>query len=147
MAQGLGRECRGRRGAHVAAGGGQQAVGTALPAAAARCSRLVLTLAQLTIDPVLARSANAGTRPPPAPCHTTPALHNPPALQVGSRYFGFHRESNETLASHLVPLIDLLNHSEDPNAERSGGCPWVAACLRIAARCSTGDAGTRGQLH
>lgn len=39
---------------------------------------------------------------------------------------GFYRDGNtEVLASHLVPLIDLINHSEEPNAERSGALTWM----------------------
>ena len=44
-----------------------------------------------------------------------------PPLQLGSRYFGFYRDGRSDLASsHLVPLADLVNHDDDPNAARSG---------------------------
>lgn len=42
------------------------------------------------------------------------------ASLIGSRYFGFFRDGEaQTSASHLVPLVDLINHANDPNAERS----------------------------
>ncbi|KAL4421330.1 hypothetical protein ABPG75_010621 [Micractinium tetrahymenae] len=42
------------------------------------------------------------------------------ASLLGSRYFGFYRDGNtERPSSHLVPLVDLINHADDPNAERS----------------------------
>ena len=42
--------------------------------------------------------------------------------QLGSRYFGFYRDGQaEHMSSHLVPLLDLINHADDPNAERGGG--------------------------
>ena len=42
-------------------------------------------------------------------------------LQLGSRYFGFYRDGRtDLLTSHLVPLADLINHDDDPNAMRTG---------------------------
>ncbi|EFN50775.1 hypothetical protein CHLNCDRAFT_142491 [Chlorella variabilis] len=39
---------------------------------------------------------------------------------VGSRYFGFYRDADsEKVASHLLPLLDAINHDDDPNAWRS----------------------------
>ena len=50
-------------------------------------------------------------------CFPPPSLY----LQLGSRYFGFYRDGqSEALSSHLVPLMDLINHADDPNAERGG---------------------------
>lgn len=42
------------------------------------------------------------------------------ASLLGSRYFGFFRDGKtDHPSSHLVPMVDLINHSDDPNAERS----------------------------
>lgn len=45
---------------------------------------------------------------------------------LGSRYFGFYRDGNtETAASHLVPMVDLINHADKPNADRSDDGDFV----------------------
>lgn len=61
-------------------------------------------------------------RCPRFPPHLTPPSAAPPwQLQLGSRYFSFYRDgSTDKTANHLVPFIDLINHSDEPNAARSG---------------------------
>lgn len=54
------------------------------------------------------------------------------ASLIGSRYFGFYRDgSTDKVASHLLPLVDTMNHADDPNAARSDdGDNVVVTALR-----------------
>eukprot|EP00887_Chlorella_sp_A99_P005746 scaffold1.g5746.t1 len=40
------------------------------------------------------------------------------ASLLGCRYFGFYRDGDMHVSHHLVPVVDMINHSDEPNAVR-----------------------------
>ena len=72
------------------------------------------------------RQALRARPPPPAPtcpsaAHLLPLpLRSPATATQPNVFYVFKLLQNDNSSSHLVPMVDLINHSDDPNAARSG---------------------------
>ena len=90
----------------------------------------------------------AGSGPRPPPLAALPGTTQPPPspeLQLGSRYFGFYRDGDsQKMSSHVVPLLELINHSDQPNAQRGGArVRWERGGSRACRSREAGRAGER----
>lgn len=58
--------------------------------------------------------------PPPAP-----GPRPDPAVQVTSRTFDCNLLGEEGSAVYLMPVVEMINHDDNANAERNGAYVWA----------------------